>query len=160
MPSKPKFNGLRFVSALLMPVLAGVIGSAFTFSQITTWYPELAKPVWNPPNWLFGPVWTVLYLMIGVSIYLFWQAAAKKDLKQGIEIAVLQLGLNALWSVVFFGLHNLNLALLVIGLLWLAIVWNIVVFRRISTKAAWWLVPYLVWVTFAGVLNYAVSTLN
>lgn len=160
MATKQGLNGGRLIVSLLLPFVAGAIGSVFTFSEITSWYANLIKPVWNPPNWLFGPVWTILYLMIGVSIYLFWQAAAKKDVKVGLEIAGLQLVLNALWSLVFFGLHRPAAALLVIVLLWIAIVSNIQTFRSSSVRAAWWLVPYLVWVTFAGVLNYTVFSLN
>jgi len=160
MATKRGLSGGRLIVSLILPFIAGAIGSIFTFSEITSWYANLVKPAWNPPNWLFGPVWTILYLMIGISIYLFWQAAEKRNAKAGLEIAGLQLVLNALWSLVFFGLHQPVAALLVIGLLWLSIVSNIEIFRRTSVTAAWWLAPYLVWVSFAGVLNYAVMSLN
>lgn len=160
MAKRAKFNGGRLVISLVAPFVAAGIGSFYTFSQITTWYAGLVKPAWNPPSWLFGPVWTLLYLLIGISVYLFWQAASKKNVKVGLQIVVIQLALNATWSVVFFGLHNIVLAQLVIDLLWLAIVWNIMIFKESSKAAAWLLVPYLLWVSFANVLNYTIQVLN
>lgn len=150
----------RLVWSLVVPFVAGGVGSVFTFSEIPTWYAALTKPAWNPPNWLFGPVWTILYLLMGISLYRYWQRAPKVNVGAGISLMVGQLILNALWSIVFFGLHQPITAVYVIIALWLAIVWTMVEFSRVDKTAAWLLAPYLAWVTFASALNYAVALLN
>lgn len=157
--SKPRFNLGRLIVSLAMPFSAAAIGSLFTFNEITTWYPTLIKPTWNPPAWVFGPVWSILYLLIGISIYLYWQGAPKNQVKLGLEVAGLQLLLNAFWSILFFGLHNPGLAFIAIIMLWMATLLNIALFKSQPTAVAL-LIPYWLWITFAGVLNYAVYHLN
>lgn len=154
------FNLGRFIVSLALPFIAGGIGSGATFSQITGWYANLNKPGWNPPNEIFGPVWTFLYITIGVATYYFWQQAKKAELKRGMTILVAQLFFNALWSIVFFGQENLTGGLAVIIILWLLIVWNIIEFWRVNKSTGAILLPYLLWVSFASVLNYAVAAIN
>jgi len=142
-------------------LLAGFVGSLFTFESIPTWYATLNKPFFNPPNWIFGPVWTLLYIMMGVSLYLVWTANTKKaEKQQGMKNFIIQLALNAIWSIVFFGMHSPFLALLVIVVLWIMIFQTIKYFRQISKTAAWLLIPYLAWVSFASLLNLSIMLLN
>ena len=124
------------------------------------WYESLAKPSWRPPNWLFGPVWAVLYAMIAVSGWLVWRAAEPGAAALPLTIYAVQLVLNALWSAIFFGLRRLGLALFEMALLWVAILATIVTFYPIHAGAAYLLVPYLVWVSFAFVLNHVMWRLN
>ncbi|HSB47100.1 MAG TPA: TspO/MBR family protein [Candidatus Bilamarchaeum sp.] len=144
------------IAAVLICELAGVIGSVFTFSSIPTWYATLVKPDFAPPNWLFGPVWIILYAMMGVSAYLIYETGKKDALK----IFGLQLALNASWSIVFFGLRSVSGGLLVIFLLWLSIALTILSFLKVSKTAAYLLIPYILWVSFASVLNYFIFILN
>ncbi len=137
------------------------MGSFFTTSSVITWYPTLVKPSFNPPSWLFGPVWTILYIMIGVSLYLVWASKAKMKIKRkAYKIFGVQLILNSLWSIVFFGMQQPAGAFLVIALLWISIIYNALVFYRISKPAGYLLVPYFLWVSFASVLNFAIWILN
>lgn len=138
---------------------AGVLGSFFTVSSIPTWYTTLNKPSFSPPNWVFGPVWTLLYILMGISLYLVW--ASKSKVKQNaLNLFFVQLGLNALWSIVFFGLHSPFLALLTIVALWAMIFLTIQAFLKINKISGRLLVPYLVWVSFATYLNYSIWVLN
>jgi translocator protein len=141
-------------------LFAGMIGSLFTFESIPTWYALLNKPVFNPPNWLFGPVWTVLYIMMGLSLsdILGVKKHTLKD--RGMQLFALQLILNTLWSIIFFGLHLPGIALLTIFALWGSIYKTIQIFLKIHKPAAWLLLPYLFWVSFATVLNGAIVFLN
>jgi tryptophan-rich sensory protein len=134
--------------------------SSGAFFRPGDWYERLAKPSWRPPNWLFGPVWAILYGMIAVSGWLVWTSAEGDRLVVPITIFGVQLVLNFLWSAIFFGMHRLGLALIEMGVLWLAILANIFAFYLISPSAAYLLVPYLLWVSFAFVLNFAVWRLN
>lgn len=138
--------------------MAGVIGSAFTASSVTTWYTTLQKPSFNPPNWVFGPVWITLYTLMGISLYLVWVRGKKSEWQ--VKVFFVQLVINALWSIIFFGLHDLALALVVIGFLWLLIAYLIKIFGEASKWAAYLLVPYLLWVSFASLLNFAIWRLN
>lgn len=154
-------NFLKLIISLVLVTFAGFLGSVFTTSSVTTWYPSLIKPSFNPPSWLFGPVWTILYIMIGVSLFLVWKSKAKADVKRkSYWIFGFQLLFNILWSVAFFGMHNSALALGVIALLLISIIINIYVFYKISKSAGYLLIPYLVWVSFASVLNFAIWWLN
>ncbi len=135
---------------------AGLAGTVFTLDAIPQWYATLVKPSFSPPNWLFGPVWTLLYLMMGTAAWLVWQRQGTAALK----VFWLQLALNALWTPLFFGLHNPLAGLVCIVLMWLAIVWTIKTFWPISRTAALLLVPYLAWVSFATALNLAIYLLN
>lgn len=167
MPVAEKFpvnNGKIFVLAIILPQLAGVLGSVFTIPSIPTWYAGLVKPSLSVPNWVFGPVWTTLFFLMGVSLYLVLSAPKSgkigRERKQAIIVFGVQLFLNTLWSFVFFGLHKPGIALLEIKVLWLAIAVTIVCFYRISRWAAYLLVPYILWVSFAAYLNYAIWMLN
>ncbi len=144
--------------------LAGIIGAIFSRESIPTWYLTIAKPSFNPPNWIFGPVWITLYILMGISAYLVWTSVSeKKDAAKKInalEIYGLQLALNMLWSIVFFGMRSPGLAFIEIVFLWLSIIATIVTFYRISKTAALLLVPYILWVSFAGYLNYSIWLLN
>jgi tryptophan-rich sensory protein len=143
--------------AILIPLLVGLIGSYFTFSSVNTWYQTLQKPSFSLPSWLFGPVWTLLYVLMGIAFYLVW--TAKKN-NVAISLYSVQLGLNLLWSVLFFGLRSPFYALICIVALWLAILATILSFYKISKTAAYLMVPYILWVSFASVLNYMSFVLN
>ena len=148
----------KLAVALLIPQATGLIGSFFTASAIPTWYATLVRPELAPPNWIFAPVWTTLFLLMGIALFLVWRKG------EGVRLALLlfaaQLVLNVLWSVLFFGLQSPALALVEVGVLWLAILATIGAFWRISRTAALLLVPYLLWVTFAAYLNYQYWLLN
>lgn len=145
--------------AVVVSELAGVAGSFFTISEIPTWYSTLTKPALNPPAWIFGPVWVTLYALMGISLWLVWKSNSSEK-KRAIWLFIVQLVLNAIWSPIFFGAHSIGNALVVIVLLWAAIVLTIFVFNKISKLAAWLLVPYILWVSFATYLNYAIWILN
>ena len=154
-------NFFKLVIAIVVSELAGVIGSVFTISAIPNWYAGLVKPALNPPSWVFGPVWTTLYLLMGVAAFLVWKKGfERKDVKLALGIFSVQLFLNAIWSIIFFGLHSPSGTLVEIIFLWLAILATIIVFAKISKPAAWLLVPYILWISFAGYLNYSIWTLN
>lgn len=124
------------------------------------WYAALHKPAWNPPNWIFGPVWTALYTMMGVAAWLVWRRGGWGAQAMPLALFLVQLVLNAAWSWLFFGLHRPGLAFAEIVLLWLAILATALAFRPVSAAAFWLLVPYLAWVTFAAVLNFTLWRLN
>lgn len=138
---------------------AGVLGSVFTTSAIPAWYATLNKPVFSPPNWIFGPVWTTLYILMGISLYLVWTSKGKLK-HNAINLFFIQLGLNVLWSILFFGLKNPALALAEIIALWVTIFLTIKYFYPVSRLAAYLLIPYLLWVSFASILNLAIVLLN
>lgn len=127
------------------------------FARPGEWYQSIVKPAWNPPTWLFAPVWTLLYLTMGVAVWLVWR---RRPGWRPLRIFLLQLGLNALWTPVFFGAHQMGAALAVIGFLWVAIGGTIRAFWRVSRPAAWMLVPYFAWVSFATFLNFTLWRLN
>ncbi len=154
-------NVLKLITAIAACELAGVFGVFFTVSPIPTWYALLTKPAINPPAWLFGPVWTMLYLLMGIAAFLVWKNGwERKDVRIALSIFVFQLVLNALWSLIFFGLRSPGRALVDIIFLWVAIITTIIVFAKISKTAAWLLAPYILWVSFAVYLNYSVWWLN
>lgn len=152
-------NFSKFIIAVGVSEFAGIIGSVFTIPAIPTWYATLNKPALNPPAWLFGPVWVTLYFLIGVSLWLVWKSDSSAK-KRAIWLFAVQLVLNAIWSPIFFGTHSLGNALAVIVLLWAAIALTIIIFKKISKTAAWLLVPYIFWVSFAVYLNFAIWVLN
>jgi translocator protein len=121
-----------------------------------TWYDLLVKPALNPPSWVFGPAWTVLYVLMAVAALLVW----KKKKWNALAVFGIQLGLNLIWTPLFFGLHSPGWAFVDIVLLWAAIVWTIVAFSKVSKTAAWLLAPYILWVSFAAYLNLSVWMLN
>lgn len=156
---------LKLILAIIVSELAGVIGSIFTVSAIPNWYATLVKSVVNPPSWIFGPVWTTLYLLMGVAVFLVWNKSSRWkpdriEIRKALDVFVLQLTLNVLWSIIFFGLHSPLWGFVEIVLMWLAIFWTMVLFYKISKPAMWLLVPYILWVSFAGYLNYSVWMLN
>jgi len=142
---------------LIAVYLVSGVGGAFTASSVGTWYAGLAKPSWRPPNWLFGPVWTILYAMMAVSAWLVWR---KAGFGAALLMFAVQLLINGIWSPVFFGAQSLGGGLVVIVALWFAIVGTIAMFWPVSTAAALLLVPYLAWVSFAVVLNAAIWRMN
>jgi tryptophan-rich sensory protein len=141
--------------------LAGIIGSLFTFNSVKTWYLTLTKPSFNPPSAVFGPVWTILFLMMGIALFLVWQKGLDAP---GVKVALLifaaQLILNILWSIIFFGLKLPLFAFIEIVILWIFILLTIINFYRISHPAGLILIPYILWVSFASVLNFAIFLLN
>jgi len=154
-------RGLRILVLVLVCELAGVIGSIFTSGSIPGWYAGLAKPSFNPPGWVFAPVWTVLYALMGIAAYLVYEKRqGRKDVGRALTIFASQLGLNVAWSIVFFGAHQILGAVIVIVLLWALILATIWLFSRISRAAAYLLIPYILWVSFASVLNISLYTLN
>jgi len=158
---------IKFLLAIILCEGAGVVGSFFTTPSIGSWYATLVKPSFNPPNWVFGPAWTLLFFLMGVGLYLIWTSSnvlsQSKDSRGQFgqrRITVLffiqQLSLNILWSAIFFGLHNPMLAFFEIIILWLAILMTIFYFAKISKTAAWLFLPYILWVSFAGFLNFSI----
>jgi tryptophan-rich sensory protein len=155
------FDWFKLIIAVVVSEVAGIIGSIFTISAIPAWYATLAKPTLNPPSWLFGPVWTTLYLLMGIAAFLVWRKGwDNKGVKTALYLFAVQLILNAAWSIIFFGLHSPAWALVDIIAMWIVIVATIVVFVKISRPSAWLLAPYILWVSFALYLNYAIWRLN
>jgi tryptophan-rich sensory protein len=154
-------NPLKLVIAIVVSEAAGGLGSIFTSSAIPTWYATLSRPALNPPNWVFAPVWTTLFVLMGIAAFLIWkQGTDKPKVREALKIFLGQLILNVLWSFIFFGLHNPGLAFLEIIFLWLAILATILSFSKISKTAAYLLIPYIAWVSFASYLNLAIWRLN
>lgn len=153
------FIGIAIAAFLCL--LAGAIGSVFTYPAIPVWYAALNKPFFNPPNWIFGPVWTILYIMMGASAYIIWKKRKEStEATKGLVIFAGQLFLNTMWSVVFFGYKDIFFALLVIILLWALILMCMIQFNKLSRNAMLLLIPYIVWVSFATLLNTAVWLMN
>ena len=153
------FSFGKLILSLALVFVAGFIGSFFTSSAISTWYAAINKPSFNPPNWLFGPVWTMLYVFMAVSFFLIWQSQSRRK-KSALTIFIIHLILNASWSIVFFGLQSPFWALINIAILWLMILLMIIYFWPIKKTASILLWPYLLWVSFASVLNTAIWLLN
>jgi translocator protein len=150
---------LKLVLSLILPQLAGAIGAMFTISAIPTWYKFLNKPSFSPPNWIFGPVWLTLYLLMGISVYLNW-ISKNKQAKCNVRLFFIHLFFNLIWSPIFFGAKNLFLALIVIIIIWAIIVVMIFRFWKVNKASSLLLIPYLLWVSFASVLNYFIWRLN
>lgn len=151
----------KLIITLGLTLITGFVGSIATFDSLTTWYVALNKPSWTPPNWAFGPIWTTLYILIGIAAYLVWREGLhRKDVKIALSVFALQLILNLLWSLIFFGLQSIYGGLIEIIILWIAILINLILFYRISKVAGLLLVPYIVWVTIAAYLNYSIYLLN
>ncbi len=151
----------KLVVSIVACLAAGAIGSIFTRQAIPTWYAMLEKPAFNPPNWLFVPVWTLLYILMGIAAFLVWRRGLEnRQVRIALIVFLVQLILNALWSVVFFGLESPLYGLIVISALWVAILFTVLKFFRISSVASVLLWPYLLWVTFAAVLNVSIWLLN
>ena len=152
---------LKFFISIIICQLAGIIGSVFTTPAIPTWYANLTKPSFNPPNWVFAPVWISLYFFMGISVFLVWRRGI---LNPGINIAlrffIIQLILNSLWSVFFFGLKSPLLGFIEILFLWIFILLTIWYFFKVSKIAGILLLPYILWVSFAVFLNFSLWRLN
>jgi len=151
---------IKLFAAVIICEGVGFLGTIFTLPSIPTWYAALNKAPFNPPPWIFGPVWTILYFLMGVSIFLILQKKLKKQRTFLVTLFAVQLFLNFLWSVIFFGWHLPQVALLELCLLWISIALLIIDFWKVSKWAAILLVPYLCWVSFASVLNLFVALLN
>ncbi|MDZ4788697.1 MAG: TspO/MBR family protein [Blastochloris sp.] len=140
--------------------LAAAVGGWATSSSVGTWYLALNKPSWTPPSWLFGPMWTTLYLMMAVSAWLVWQRRTEQPVRLALQVFLFQLIINACWSPIFFGMRRPDLGFFWIALLWVWIVITIVLFKKVSPLAALLLVPYLIWVSIAQALNFSIWRLN
>jgi tryptophan-rich sensory protein len=151
----------KLIASVFIVFLAGSVGNLVTLPQITTWYVTLAKPSWTPPNDWFGPIWSILYVLIGIALFLVWrQGLNRRDVRFAILIFAVQLVLNILWSLVFFGLQSILGGFIIIFVLWIAILANMIAFYVISKPAGYLFIPYLIWVTIASYLNYSVLMLN
>ena len=153
------FINMKLVLSILLPQTAGFVGSIFTLNAIPTWYEYLTKPSFAPPNWIFAPMWVTLYLAMGIAVYLNWISNNKQS-KYNVRLFFIHLLFNFIWTPVFFGLKNLGLALIVILLLMYLIVLMIVKFWRVNKVSSILLIPYLIWVAFASLLNYYYWILN
>lgn len=163
MDEKKKLSGklLRLTVSVLVPLLVGAVAGWATAQGVRDWYPTLVKPPFNPPSWVFGPVWTLLYILMGVALFLVWSRKGDSPLA-GRAMAAwgIQLSLNFLWSFFFFWAQAPGWALLEILLLLGALVWTLILFFRVSRWAGWLMTPYLGWVTFAALLNASIWLLN
>ena len=150
----------RLVVALATPLAVAFVSGLATAAGVRDWYPSLVKPSFTPPDWLFGPTWTVLYIMMGIALWWVWRRQGEVPVRTPLILFTAQLALNALWSVLFFGLRWPGAALVDILLLWVAIGLTILAFRRVSVRAAVFMLPYWAWVTFAAALNASIWVLN
>jgi tryptophan-rich sensory protein len=151
----------KLILSILICQLAGLIGVFFTSPVISTWYSSIVKPTFNPPNWVFGPVWTTLYTLIGISLYLVIKDGIdSQGKKKALFVFSIHLILNSLWSILFFGMKNPFLAFIEIIILWGMIVYTMVLFKNIDKRTIYLLTPYLLWVSFAALLNFSIWRLN
>ncbi len=156
-----KSDLLKLILSIIICQAAGFIGSLFTSRSIPIWYASLKRPSFAPPNWVFSPVWITLFVLMGISLYLVWRMLPKgENVRTAIILFAVQLVLNMLWSIMFFGLQSPFAAFVEIIFLWMAILLTIIVFFRVSTIAAALLIPYILWVSFAAVLNFFFWKLN
>ena len=152
---------VKLVVSIVACQCAGLIGSVFTTPNIPTWYAALEKPFFTPPSWLFAPAWITLYLLMAIAAFLVWRKGfAHEGVKCAVIVFLVQLVLNALWSVVFFGLHSPLWGMVVILALWVAILLTIIKFFKLSVAAGSLLLPYILWVSFASALNISIWVLN
>jgi tryptophan-rich sensory protein len=152
---------IKLLCSIIGCELVGILGTPFSIAAIPTWYTSLNKPFFSPPTWIFGPVWTILYFLMGVSFYLILQKGwKKKAVKNAGMFFIAQLALNFLWSPIFFGLKSPLLGLITIVAMWILIITTMKKFYPLSKLAFYLLIPYLLWVSFATVLNAAILILN
>jgi benzodiazapine receptor len=152
---------IKFVVSIALCQLAGLLGSFFTIPAIPTWYVHLTKPSFSPPSWIFSPVWISLYTLMGISFFIVWsQGWEKPEVKKALAFFLVQLGLNALWSMLFFGLRSPLAGLIEIIFLWAAIGLTVYYFHQLSRWAGWLLIPYWCWVSFALILTFSLWRLN
>lgn len=153
-------NFLKLIAAILLPLSLGYIAGMFTTEAVPTWYASLNRPSFNPPDAVFGPVWTSLYLLMGISFYIIWKQPESKKRMLAISVFLIQLALNFAWSFIFFYFNLIGLALIEIVILWLSILGMMILFYRIKPLAAYLNIPYLLWVSFASILNASYYILN
>ncbi|OSZ80166.1 hypothetical protein CAP36_02615 [Chitinophagaceae bacterium IBVUCB2] len=154
-------NTLKLIISIAIPLLVGGISGFFTDTGVGSWYQTINKPSWNPPGWIFGPVWTTLYVMMGIAMYLVWKKEASAILKKtALSLFAIQLVLNFFWSFIFFNQQQIGWALVEIIAMWVFILLTIFAFANVSKTAAWLLVPYISWVSFATILTYTIWQLN
>lgn len=155
-----KKNAFKLVLSVLLTMACGAIGGLFTAPEIKGWYSQLNQPSFNPPDWIFGPVWTLLYLLMGVSCFIIWKTKSGKKRNRALLIFIVQLILNFFWSFIFFYLKNIGFAMFEIFILWTSIVVMLILFYKVKSIAAWINLPYFLWVSFAAALNLAYFILN
>ncbi len=160
MAKHSKIDIPKLAASIGICLLAGAVGSIFTVSAIPNWYATLAKPFFAPPNWVFAPVWTTLYVIMGISLFLVWRKGFSKKTKAAVNVFGIQLALNVLWSLAFFGLKSPIAGFVVIIALWAAIAATIMKLMKISRSAGLLLVPYIAWMSIAAVLNLSIVLLN
>lgn len=153
-------NWITLVACVAGPLITGAVAGIITAQNITSWYSHLHKPSFNPPNYLFGPVWTLLYVLMGISFYMILQTPKSSERKKAIVVFVVQWILNFIWSFLFFQFHWILGALVEIILLWISIILMIILFKNIKPVAGYLQVPYLLWVSFATVLTASIYYLN
>lgn len=151
---------LKLLASLALPLILGAIAGLYTADAIPEWYKGLNRPSFSPPNWLFGPVWTILYILMGISLFLIWKQGVSKERNIAMFVFLLQLLLNFAWSFIFFYYNMIGLALIEIILLWIIILVMLVLFYKIKPMAAYLNIPYLLWVSFATILTAAYFILN
>ena len=150
----------KLLVSILLPLALGAIAGMFTSQAIPEWYATLIRPSFNPPNWIFGPVWTTLYILMGISLFLIWKQDVSKQRNVAILVFLIQLLLNFGWSFIFFYFNMIGFALVEIVLLWSSIIITLILFYKIKPMASYINIPYLLWVTFAAVLNASYYLLN
>jgi tryptophan-rich sensory protein len=154
-------NIVKAIIAIAIPLIVGGTSGFFTVTGVESWYQTIQKPSWNPPNWIFGPVWTTLYIMMGIALFLVWKEDTSSELKKiAVGLFTVQLVLNFFWSFIFFSQQQPGWALVEIVVLWIFILLTIFAFAQVNKTAAWLLVPYISWVSFATILNYTIWQLN
>jgi benzodiazapine receptor len=153
-------NLVKLLIAIAIPLVVGFTSGYFTITGVGSWYQTIQKPSWNPPNWIFGPVWTALYILIGIALFLVWKKTDSPGNKNAIIFFAAQLVLNFFWSFIFFDQHQIGWAFVEILVLWLLILLTIFAFAKHSKTAALLLVPYISWVSFAAILNYTIWEMN
>ena len=150
----------KLIVSIVLPVAVGALSGFFTTTGIGSWYQTISKPSWNPPGWIFGPVWTTLYILMGIAFYLVWNSPESRARRTAMLLFGIQLILNFFWSFIFFDQQQIGMALAEIIALWIFILLSIFAFARVNNTAAWLLVPYISWVSFATILNYTIWKLN
>ena len=152
---------VKLIISIAIPLAVGTSAGFFTATAVDNWYQTINKPSWNPPNWVFAPVWTMLYVMMGIALFLVWKSDASDILKKtAFTLFAAQLILNFFWSFIFFNQHQPGWALVEIIFMWIFILLTIFTFAQVSKTAGWLLVPYISWVSFATILNYTIWQLN
>jgi benzodiazapine receptor len=157
---KPNRDLLGLIALVVLCLTVSGVGGAITATSVDIWYQALEKPPFNPPDWVFAPVWTALYILMGVATWRVWRLRSFENTRKALSIFAVQLGLNLAWSFLFFGLQRIDLALVEIFILLVAITVNTIIFWRVDRLAGLMFVPYVVWVTYATVLNASLWLLN